>query len=896
MHFNGAKTDPGALLWAKAPTKTEVNVSSDNSSWHPLQCHMIDVAMVFLAIWRTLPASSRKWLSMTMGLSEEDSCKWLSFLAGLHDMGKATPSFQRKWDKAHSWLSDLGFDFPITASVTPHGTAGIPLIARLLEERGFETEYSLSLATCVAGHHGVFPTSDRWIDLGTLHLGGAPWGSVQRRLFWLLSDLMGVTALPLPRQIGLEENAFLLVTAGLTSVADWIASARDLFPYQGFVEPCKYIQDSKTRAAAALKRIGWTSLERRQTDFDRVFGFPPNSVQKAAMRVVDFLTEPALILIEAPMGQGKTEASLWLQNEMSVIQGLSGSYVALPTEATSNQMFGRVQDFLAKRYPEAQVNLHLVHGHASLSEDYRRLRPSSISDEDSGDSGSVVAEEWFLPKKRALLSTFAVGTLDQALLSVLRIKHGFVRLFALSGKVIIIDEVHAYDTYTSSLLDRLLSWLSAAHASVVLLSATLPRSRRMELLKAYSPQHPGLSEGPYPRIVWVSKTGAGSVSFPREWSTEVRLRKIENVISVAAQRLVEAIEDGGCAAWICNTVTKAQQAYLALNSTLGDQDDCRIILFHARFPYEERQELENEVLRAFSKKGCRPRRAILVATQVIEQSLDLDFDLMVTDIAPVDLLLQRCGRLHRHSTTQRPTEMVTPYLWLLEPDCIDGRIDFGGSSRVYEEYTLLRSWAAIRERKSLILPEDIDYLIQTVYDSDGFCGLTVNDSLVQQITHSRVFMEKRIDEQIREGESKLIRDPSHPSILEAFDIDLQEGDPTIHKAFQALTRQGVSLEVVCFYLTDSGPALKEDGTEPVDLSIEPDPLLTRRLLERSVRIGHRGLVSCLLRREVPAGWKRSAYLRHHRYLLLREGVEQVDGWRVTLDRQVGLTIEKGDDT
>jgi len=888
---NGSESHPSTLLWAKTGNKLGIFDAPQNPSWHSLQCHMVDVATVFLELWFTvLPMASRNWLAEAMRLPEAYASRWLGFLAGIHDMGKATPGFQGKWDRARTILHDAGLDFPVTANTIPHGVAAVPVLRDLLEERGFGPECSLSLATCTAGHHGVFATPDKWIDLGVLHLGGARWDAARRDLFWRLSNLLGVTELPLPHE-GLSDNAFLLMVAGLASVSDWIASSQDLFPYQGSVDLTSYLQISQERAKTALGQIGWVRLERTKTTFDKVFPFPPNHVQKAAMEVADSIMEPSLVLIEAPMGQGKTEASLWLQDEMSIVLGLGGSYIALPTEATSNQMFGRVRNFLERRYIETKTNLHLVHGHASLSEEYRTLKPSSISDE-SG-VGSVVAEEWFLPKKRALLSTFAVGTIDQALLSVLRVKHSFVRLFGLSGKVVIIDEVHAYDTYTSTLLDRLLSWLSAMQTSVILLSATLPRARRAELLKAYSPEQSEPEEGPYPRITWVSKTSAGSVSFPDERKVKIGLKRIGNDVYTVAGRLGEAVRSGGCAVWMCNTVARAQQAYLALQETL-ERVGCRLMLFHARFPYEEREIREHEVLRAFGKNGCRPHSAILVATQVVEQSLDLDFDLMVTDIAPVDLLLQRCGRLHRHNGTTRPASMSAPFLWLVEPDCSAGVVDFGGSKRVYEEYTLLRSWVAIRDRDSLSLPEDIDYLIQMVYDNDELCGLDIDPHLVEQIAKCKTLMERRREDQLREGKFRLIQDPSYPdSILEAFSVDLQDGDPTVHKAFQALTRQGVSVEVVCLHLSDSGLGLKEDGSELVDLEREPDFALTGRLLKRSIRIGHRSLVFSLLKREVPSGWRQSAHLRHHRYLQFRKGVDQVDGWTVMLDQDLGLVIERG---
>lgn len=216
------------------------------------------------------------------------------------------------------------------------------------------------------------------------------------------------------------------------------------------------------------------------------------------------------------MGEGKTEAAMYLADYWSGNLGQQGHYFALPTQATSDQMFARVRQFLTRRYGSGLVNLQLLHGHASLSAEFEALRQRGdqvllpcIGVTEEAKREGVIAAEWFTHRKRGLLAPFGVGTIDQALLAVLQTRHVFVRLFGLSHKTVILDEVHAYDAYMTTLLERLLEWLASLGTSVVLLSATLPRKRRHALLDAYSKGLEGnieglSSDGPYPRITWLS--------------------------------------------------------------------------------------------------------------------------------------------------------------------------------------------------------------------------------------------------------------------------------------------------------------------------------------------------------------------------------------------------------
>ncbi|MCL4465046.1 MAG: CRISPR-associated helicase Cas3', partial [Chloroflexi bacterium] len=446
-------------------------------------------------------------------------------------------------------------------------------------------------------------------------------------------------------------------------------------------------------AGAALKLLGWTgwSPSSESRDFSSLFPNieSPYPVQREVEVLADRLDGPALVVVEAPMGEGKTEAAVFLEDRWGAALGQRGCYFALPTQATSDQMYGRVLEFMKKRYPADLVNLQLLHGHASLSALFQELlrrgeqqrtlaaglEPRGIAGESGYDGApaGVVAGEWFTYRKRGLLAPFGVGTIDQALLAALQTRHVFVRLFGLAHKTVILDEVHAYDAYMTALLERLLEWLGALGSSVVLLSATLPDGRRLRLVEAYARGagycfDEGEMRAHYPRVSWVSRAGCGArqVGVSTRSTRKLGLEWVDGALPAESEpfalgeRLRAELENGGCAAVICNTVARAQQVYLALKTYFPETaDDGQPVLdlLHARYLYEDRSKRERRTLIRFGKpdgevemedgnvrKVRRPNRAVLVSTQIIEQSLDLDFDLMVTDLAPVDLLLQRSGR------------------------------------------------------------------------------------------------------------------------------------------------------------------------------------------------------------------------------------------------------------
>jgi CRISPR-associated endonuclease/helicase Cas3 len=520
------------------------------------------------------------------------------------------------------------------------------------------------------------------------------------------------------------------------------------------------------------------------------------------------------------------------------------------------------------------------------------FNPKSI-----GDEGDVEAQSWFTAKKRPLLAPFGVGTIDQSLLSVLQTKHWFVRLFGLAGKMLIFDEVHAYDAYMSTILERLLHWLAEVDCTVIMLSATLPEAKRKALAKAYS-GHFDVEYKRYPRITLAgprryphlqTPSSPECVEIPKEKPRSVNLRFLTTDLPSLIVTLNQELKHGGCAAVISNTVNRSIEVYEHLRDNLKDTD-CS--LFHARTLRMWRREREEEVLRKFGKgekhdgtytNPNRPNRAVLVATQVIEQSLDLDFDLMVSEIAPVDLLLQRCGRLHRHARS-RPAGLETPQFFVLCDAKADGPPpeSFGKSIEfVYDRYILLRTWQAIRQREDLEIPAEIETLVEAVY---GESAMACDDGWTDALGDAKERMKHNRNESEKAAGRLLIGHPKWPSdLLEEFNDQLiDDEDPQVHEAVRAATREGdPSITVVMLPVA-------------VVLTYDPNVSEVRELLDRSAKLSHRGIFQSLLdKSRTPKEWAKSPHLRHARLLRYNgENQVRIGNYLLSVDRELGVAIEK----
>ena len=533
--------------------------------------------------------------------------------------------------------------------------------------------------------------------------------------------------------------------------------------------------------------------------FDFSKPFSPRPVQKAAVEVASTLEEPGLMIIEAPMGGGKTEAALAVAEIVARKVGLGGVCVALPTMATTDAMFARVHCWL-EHLPHDGINpqsICLAHGKAKLNEEYQGISKNAAAyridiDRDAVDGASVFREsdpgvvisDWMCGKKRGMLSNFVVCTVDQVLMGALQMKHLALRQLALVNKVVIIDECHAYDIYMRQYLDVVLEWLGSWHVPVILLSATLPAKQKEEmaghylagwtakrrmatrprrraalrvpLLNSEEPkgdvaaptpcQYPLLTYTRGERIEECAVDGSGK-------SSEVTLSVMPDDESKLVELLETMLADGGCAGVICDTVTRAQKTAVQLARVFGED---AVTLTHARFIDIDRMENENRLRsmlgpNATIENGQRPYRHVVVGTQVLEQSLDIDFDVLVTDVAPVDLILQRIGRCHRHQRTARPSRLALSHCYIRGiTSWGDGGPTFSsGVSNVYTKASLLEVLSVCGLTNAgasvkLVLPDDIARLVQYAY-SDAAANAVPDawNALYQQACQARLEENQR---------------------------------------------------------------------------------------------------------------------------------------------------------
>lgn len=866
--------------------------------YHPLLYHLIDVGIVAKSL--CLDALDDSFISRfqeSLGLKTADqTANLLSFWVALHDIGKAAPVFQQKAPNAKEELARQGFDFSaLLHRSIPHGTITPKIIQDQLAslEKIFKIDSSLLLkiGISVGGHHGIFPRISEFIGLASATLGfKSIWKDSIAEIIQDLGTVFGVENLNLEGRLLNESDLVLL--AGLTTVSDWIGSSEQFFPFETKRINClEYASLAGEKAKNALASIGWTKPPSiSPKTFPDLFPYCKNSrpLQKVAVDNSEKLKDPSLIIIEAPMGEGKTEAGLFLADHLISHLKHSGFYAALPTTATSNQMFSRILAFLENRFggSKTRVNFQLIHGQAVFSEAFASLSPNAIGGLNETQD-NVFAEEWFMPRKRSLLASFGVGTVDQILMATLQTRHGFVRLFGLANKVVIIDEIHAYDAYMGSLILKLLQWLKTLGSSVILMSATLPTQTRESIINAWGANVPPWCA--YPRITMVSGAKEYVFSVPNNTSRSLKidLNWVDHEILVENLKLKS--KQGGCILIVCNTVKNAQNLYQKLCPVFPEN----LMLFHARFPLDRRLQIEKMVVEKFGKNRIRPGFSILIATQVVEQSLDLDFDYLLTELAPVDLILQRTGRLHRHGDILRPSGLENPAVAVIKPE-IDksGLPFFGVSERIYPKFLLLKTWWKLKDKQFLNIPEDIESLVESVYDNQipeiEFVGLLecFRDNLSQ--------LAERIRQKETLAESISIPPPVE-GLFNVFNRELNEDeDPSVHKDFQALTRDAEpAVTVILLKKNPSGnlfpycsPGLEIGTREKYAYST------LKALLGSSVQITHKGIVPILLETKPYESFLKSPGLRFARPICL-DGQNScfIGNYVLKVDDQLGVMIE-----
>lgn len=608
--------------------------------------------------------------------------RWGISLASVHDTGKISPGFQKKYFSEYLYqklpeLRKLNCIFEENHSV--------------ISEAAIRDYLNEVIDDCPAGeiagiHHGqLHPTQHHRYE----KYGGEKWAEERIKFIKAMTDKYG--RLPTKTDISQNQQAAL---AGFVCISDWIASAENL--------SCANEESAKD----AIRQCGFIKLEiKKGLSFHHVFNFNPNETQKA---FIDSINGPGVYVLESSTGSGKTEASLYAAYKLISENHNNGVYFALPTKLTSDRIHERVQKF-ADKICEFRTPVMLAHGSAWLNDEIMKLISSGGEEMSPGGS-------WFTPRKRTLLAPFGVGTVDQALMAVMNVKHYFVRTFGLLGKVVILDEVHSYDIYTGTLLDKLIACLRKLGCTVIVLSATLTRDRKKQFFISELPE-----EESYP-LVSIEQAGKMSVKRPESLDSDKKIslsfnysRKIDDIVGIA----VEKANSGNCVLWINNTVADSQFIYSRIAGSMK-QDSFELGLLHSRFTVMHRREKEDKWMKMLGKNvSNRPKGCILVATQVVEQSVDIDADFMITELAPMDMLIQRLGRLWRH---KRENRSGTPELLITSGNLENANdktsfIEAIGksNSEVYAPYILWKTWMTLKDKNLLELPSETRNLLEAVY-------------------------------------------------------------------------------------------------------------------------------------------------------------------------------------
>lgn len=892
--------------------------------------HMTDSASIAKRLWN-------HWLSegaqqvIVGGLSDKSYAEKLYiFLAAVHDLGKATPVFQAKPHILYS--SDLDYyifekliaaDIPIkpyrsfsNAKKTPHALA----TQLLLESMGCDR----NIAIILGSHHGKPPSSSilnaNRIDVYSenFYLGKeekATWESVQEELVQFALELAGLSSM---RECPRPNIMSQVLLTGMVTMADWIASNETWFPYIPIgSDPKDFNLECRSLTAWRLMDLPrpWYAANdwMREDIIQKRFGFSQNSLQSAVIHAASQTCRPGIFVIEAPMGTGKTEAALAAAEIFAEKTRRTGVFFALPSQATSDAIFSRMRDWISHLGTGDLYSLKLAHGKAQFNDEYQELKKlggsSNIYDDESG--GGVV-HEWFEGRKKSLLADFVAGTIDQLLIAALRQKHVMLRHLGLSNKIVVIDECHAYDAYMNRYLERILSWLGAYKVPVIVLSATLPMDRRKNIIEAYLGQRftPDTQNDPlkkrkgkndqalewtdrctYPLITYsdctiVKQEDVAEDRNPRK----VYLEYISDAILI--RRLDEMLSEGGCAGVILNTVKRAQEITRILREHFGDEN---VNLLHSRFLAVDRRTKEKALLKQVGKPGLktkRPEKTIVVGTQVLEQSLDIDFDLLVTDFCPMDLLMQRVGRLHRHERN-RPQKLYEAKCMIIgvEEDKFEE-----GTEHIYGEYLLMRTKAALP--RQLTLPSDISSLVQKVYNDRE--NLSLESEEYQQAKRK---WTELIETKERRAETWRIYPPwndTSSNLVSWIDGDFsdKQGEATVRDAdesIEVLLVQEVGGEIRFLPWIKNNVILSRDETpcneharllacQSVHL---PNILCAPWTIDRT--IAELEQVNQTILQE----WQNSPWLKGELFLILDEKLTTtINGYQLRYDPDYGLMYEK----
>ncbi|MFD0857246.1 CRISPR-associated helicase Cas3' [Actinomadura adrarensis] len=896
---------------------------------YPVICHLMDTAAIAGALWDVWKPSLGVLREISeKGVTAGQLRSLISFWAGLHDIGKISPSFQVLVEDLYRALVSespaYGEEEPVRG--LSHNEISQWVLVEILREFGYpgstraRRDVSHQIAQLLGGHHGIFcPAIAKAVELADPRgsrdgIGTGVWEEQCRAHAIVLRELTGaeeplVERLPVPAAV---------VVLGIVIVADWLASQEEFIaariPPAAWVGSPEELQAHWQGAVAVAPQIvrdaGLGRAEFSDRSFQELFvDFEPNALQASvAAQLPGLVNGPGLLLVTAPPGDGKTEVALYGASVLARATGAGGLGFCLPTVATTDAMHDRVADF-AQKVLTGDAALTRVHSMAWLSQDSAGASAAGAAEAErvvTDHTASLEATQWLHSSRRGLLAPLSTFTIDQGLSGVLPVKYNVLRLLALAGKVVVVDEAHSYDAWMHALLVRLLEWLGALKASVILLSATLTGTSARSLVEAYlrggGHEPAGEIRSCYPGWLFADAV-TGVVSPPREVVSE-RQRKLSVVrrpvlrgpdsetaghrLSVIKDLLQPVIEeDRGCVLVCCTTVAEAQETHRELGDwfdrlQLEGKTPPGLRLLHSRFRAKDRTAIVDLCEGDFGKTGGRPR-TVLVATQIVEQSLDLDFDLLITDLAPMALLLQRSGRCQRHRNKDRDRHQgrrpswiaADPQIVVLDPVNCDGQFTVPKEwGDVYDASLLHRTSRLLQEQghEPIAISADVQKLVDAVYADDFGSVVVLDDSTERKINSA-------------DGE-RLAKEAAHQQLAEFVKIDppysrklhdlwrLSNTEVEVDESLIA-TRLGADSErLVCVYEQESGRwTLDEHGAVPVPgltSGTRVNAEQARLIAQHMIPVPGRWLREGTELLELPSAWEKNSVLREWVLLPMRK--------------------------
>jgi len=724
-----------------------------NGDYHPLADHCLDVAVIFSALSR-LPVYRERLIAASGQMLLNAHLDRLALLAFLHDFGKCNRGFQAKADPktketAGHVLEALALLLALQNRWPPAWAALIADIATWFRDE----EQALQMLVASISHHGRPVSLNDYESCGVDRAACKLWSPAEDYDPLAALDALAVAARqafpqafakavpPIDATPALQQRF-----AGLVMLADWIGSDTQFFPYRQS-ETEDRMTFAKEVAERALRAIGLIPSEpRRPKPFTTVFPFGPTPLQKTLAEDLEANDDTRLLLAESDTGSGKTEAAIAWFFRLYAEGKVDGLYFALPTRVAARELYERVLRAVKDAFDDDHPGPVLLAAPGYVKVDGEALPPLLTDPQGTlwDDSASDRQRErlWSAERpKRFLAAPIAVGTIDQALLSVLQVKHSLMRSVCLDRHLLVVDEVHASDPYMREVLQSLLRGHTARGGWALLLSATLGEVASASFF-GREPLGPDEAIAkPYPLLS--TRTRRLPMPAARERYVRIELTPTMEDDAALLPGLIEALSSGARVLVVCNTVQRANALFALVEAALqAEHPHLLPALFaidgvrcphHGRFAREDRERMDAAVTAQMGKHAPAGAR-IIIGTQTLEQSLDIDADWLITDLAPMDVLIQRLGRLHRHPRDTRPSGFDVPQALIRVPvKALDEYLDKNGTLRapaglgsayVYADGRVLAcTWEQLRQHPTITLPAQARALIERSTHPDAFAQL-----------------------------------------------------------------------------------------------------------------------------------------------------------------------------